>query len=61
VDDTGGAYSTHERDEKCVILIGKPEWKRSLGRPSRRSEDNIKIDLREIGWEGVDWIHLVQD
>jgi len=35
--------------------------KRPLGRPRRRWEDNIRVDLREIGWEGVDWMHLVQD
>jgi hypothetical protein len=36
------------------ILVGKPEGKRPLGRPRRRWVDNIKIDLREIGWDGVD-------
>jgi hypothetical protein len=43
------------------ILVGKPEGKRPLGRPRRRWEDNIRMDLGEIGWEGVDWIHLAQD
>jgi hypothetical protein len=43
------------------ILVGKPEGKRSLGRPRRRWVDNIKIDLREIGWNGMDWIDLAQD
>jgi hypothetical protein len=43
------------------ILVGNPEGKRSLGRPRRSLVDNIKIDLREIGWDGVDWINLVQD
>jgi len=42
-------------------LVRKPEGKRPLGRPRRRWEDNIKMDLREIGWEDVDWIHLAQD
>jgi hypothetical protein len=42
-------------------LVGKPEGKRPLGSPRRRREDNIRMDLREIGWEGVDWIHLAQD
>jgi hypothetical protein len=42
------------------ILVGKPEGKRLLGRPRRRWEDNIRMDLRETGWEGVDWIHLSQ-
>jgi hypothetical protein len=41
--------------------VGKPEGKRPHGRPSRRWEDNIKIDLREIGWGGVDWIDLAYD
>jgi hypothetical protein len=42
------------------ILVGKPEGKRPLGRPRRRWEDNIRNDLREIVWEGVDWMHLDQ-
>jgi hypothetical protein len=42
------------------ILVGKPEGKRPLGRPMRRWVDNIKMDLREIGWDGMDWIHLAQ-
>jgi len=40
------------------ILVGKPEGKRPLGRPRRRWEDNIRMDLKELGWEGVDWMHL---
>jgi hypothetical protein len=43
------------------ILVGKPEVKRPLGRPKRRWEDNIKMDLREIGWDGMVWIDLAQD
>jgi hypothetical protein len=43
------------------ILVGKPEGRRPLGRPRRRWEDNIKMDLREIGFWDVDWIHLAQD
>jgi hypothetical protein len=43
------------------ILMGKPEGKRPLGRPIRRWVDNIKIDLRETGWGGMDWIDLAQD
>jgi hypothetical protein len=38
----------------CRILVGKPEGKRPLGGPRRRWEDNIKMDLREIGWGGID-------
>jgi hypothetical protein len=40
------------------VLVGKPEGKRPLGRPRRWWEDGIKMDLREIGWGGVEWIHL---
>jgi hypothetical protein len=41
--------------------VGKPEGKRPLGSPRRRWADNIKIDLRENGWDGMDWIDLAQD
>jgi hypothetical protein len=40
--------------------VGNPEGKRPLGRPIRRWLDNIKMDLREIGWDGMNWIDLVQ-
>jgi hypothetical protein len=43
------------------ILVGKPEGKRPLGRPRRRWVDNIRMDLGEIGWDGMDWIELAQD
>jgi hypothetical protein len=43
------------------VLVGKPEGKRPPGRPRRRWEDGISMDLREIGLEGVDWIRLAQD
>jgi hypothetical protein len=43
------------------ILVGKPEGKRPLGRPRRMWEDNIKMDLREKGWGGMDWIDLAQN
>jgi hypothetical protein len=43
------------------ILVGKSEGKRSLGRPIRRWEDNIKMDHRETGWGGMVWIDLAQD
>jgi hypothetical protein len=43
------------------VLMRKPEGKRSLGRPSRRWEDGIRMDLREIGWGSVQWIQLAQD
>jgi hypothetical protein len=43
------------------ILVGKPEGKRPPGRPRRRWVDNIKMDLRESGWDGVDWTDMAQD
>jgi hypothetical protein len=43
------------------VLVGNPEGKRPLGRPRRRWEEGIRIDLREIGLGGVDWIRLAQD
>jgi hypothetical protein len=43
------------------IWVGKSEGKRPLGRPRRRWEDNIRVHLGKIGWEGVDWMHLTQD
>jgi hypothetical protein len=43
------------------ILVGMPEGRRPLGRPRLRSEDNIKMDLMEIGFGDADWIHLSQD
>jgi hypothetical protein len=43
------------------VLVGNPEGKKPLGRPRRRWEDEIRIDLREIGLGGVDWIRLAQD
>jgi hypothetical protein len=43
------------------ILVGRPEGRRALGRPRRRWEDNIKMNLKERGFGDVDWIHLAQD
>jgi hypothetical protein len=43
------------------VLVGKPEGKRPLGRPRRRWEDVIRMDLGEIGFGGVDWIRLAED
>ena len=50
--EKGGAYR---------VLVGKPEGNRSLGRPRRGWDDNIKIDLQEVGCGGMDWIELPQD
>jgi hypothetical protein len=58
----GGACSTNgEKRNSCRIMVRKPERKRPLGRFRRRSEDNIKMNLREIEWAGMDWIDLAQD
>ena len=43
------------------VLVRRPEGKRPLGKPRRRWEDNIKIDLQQVGWGGMDWIDLAQD
>ena len=50
-----------ERRGEYRVLVGKNEGKRQLGRPRRRGEDNIKIDLHEIGYEVMDWFELAQD
>jgi hypothetical protein len=58
----GRACSTNGDTRNAYrILVGKPEGKRPLGRPRCRWVDNIKMDLGEIGWDGRDWIELVQD
>jgi hypothetical protein len=50
-----------EKRNAYRILVGNPEGKRPLGRPRRRCVDNIKMNLREIGWDGMDWIDLAQN
>jgi hypothetical protein len=50
-----------EKRNACRILVGKPEGKRQLGRPRRRWLDNIKMDVREIGWDDMNWIDLDED
>jgi hypothetical protein len=58
----GGECSTHgDMRNVYKILFGKPERKRPLRGPRRRWEDNIRMDLRETGWESVNWIQLAQD
>ena len=50
-----------ERRDVYRVLEGKPEGKRPLGRPRRRWEDNIKMDLKEVECGGMDWIELAED
>jgi hypothetical protein len=50
-----------EKRNAYRLLVGKPEGKRPIGRLRRRWVDNIKMDLLEMGWDGVDWIGLAQD
>ena len=58
----GGACSTYgERRGIYRVLVGKPEGKRPLGRPRRRWENNIKMNLQEVGCGGMDCIELAQD
>jgi len=50
-----------EKGDVYRSLVGKQEEKRPLGRPKRRWEDNIKMDIQEVGYEGMEWIELAQD
>jgi hypothetical protein len=50
-----------EKRNAYRILVGKPEGRRPLGRPRRRWVVNIKVNIREIGWDVVDWIDMAQD
>jgi hypothetical protein len=50
-----------EKSNAYRIFMGNPEGMRPLGRPRRRWVDNIKMDLREIGWGGMDWIDPAQN
>jgi hypothetical protein len=61
-DEMGGSCRTNgEKRNAYRLLVGKPEGKRQLGRPRLRWMDNIKIDLGEIGRDGMDWIGLAHD
>jgi hypothetical protein len=58
----GGAFSSDGEGRGVYrVLVGKPEVKRPMGRSRCRWEDNIKMDLQEVGCGGMDWILLVQD
>ena len=50
-----------DRTDLYKVLVGKPEGNRTLGRPRRKWQDNIKMDLEEMRYGGVDWIELAQD
>ena len=58
---TGHVARLEERRGVYRVLVGKPEGKRPLGRLRRRWEDNIKMDLQEVGCGGMDWIELAHD
>ena len=57
----GHVACMRERRGIYRVLVGKPEGKRPLGRPKGRWEDNIKMDIQEVGYGGMDWIELAQD
>jgi hypothetical protein len=57
----GHVARTDEGRDVYRVLVGRPEWKRPLGRPRRRWDGNIKMDLRETGIDGTNWIWLAQD
>jgi hypothetical protein len=62
MDKIDGTCSTNgEKGNAYGILVGKPEGKRPLGRPRSRWVDNSRMDLREVGWAGMDWIDLAQN
>jgi len=62
VNEMGGACRAYvEEDSVYRVLVGKPEGKRPLGRPRSRWNDNIKMELQEVGCGGMDWIELAQD
>jgi hypothetical protein len=63
-DEVGGICNTLGGGEGrgvYRVLVGRPEGKRPLGKPRRRWEDNIKMDLREIGIDGANWTRQAQD
>jgi hypothetical protein len=57
----GEERNSRRKGQRTAYIKRSPEGKRPLGRPRRRWEDNIRMDLREIGWGGMGWIDLAQD
>jgi hypothetical protein len=58
----GGTCSAYGGEERLILgFVGKPEGKRSLGRPRRRCKDNLKMDLQEVGDGGMNLIEMAQD
>jgi hypothetical protein len=58
-EEMGRTCSTHGKKlNACRVVVGQPKGKKPLGRPRRSWEDNIKMDIREIGWGGMHWNHL---
>jgi hypothetical protein len=61
-NEIGGACSAYGEGRGVYrVMVGKPEGKRPLGRPRRIWENNIKMDLHEVGLRGMDWIELAQN
>jgi hypothetical protein len=56
----GHVAQMKDKRNACKLLVGKPEGKRPIGRPGGRWVDNVKTDLRGIGWNVMDWIDLAQ-
>jgi hypothetical protein len=57
----GHAARMRDRRRAYRVLVGRPEGRKPLVRPRRRWEDNIKMDLQEVGWGGINWIDMAQD
>jgi hypothetical protein len=61
-NEMGGHVARTGREERFIQgFVGKPEGKRQLGRPRRRWKNNIRMDLQEVGCEGMEWIDVVQN
>ena len=56
----GHESCVEDRRGACKVSVGRPEGKRALGRPRHRWEDNTKMDVKEIGWDIMEWVYLAQ-